>query len=117
MTTDASGDATAYSTICTGKIQSVRYIKDGTTPFTDGVDFTITTEAGGENVWVDTNVNASEIVHPRGATHDSVGAAALYAAAGSPVLDHIRMVNDRIKIVVASGGAAKLGRFLIVVGD
>jgi hypothetical protein len=116
VVTDGSGDATAYSSVASGKIQSVRYVKDGSASFTDGVDFTITTEAGGENVWVDTNINASEIVHPRGATHDSVGAPILYAVGGSPVTDSICMVNDRIKVVVAAGGAAKLGRFIIVIG-
>lgn len=117
VTTAADGSATAYSTNAVhGPIHSIQYIKDATTPFTDGVDFTITTEETLQNLWVDTNINASETVCPRQPTHDAVGAASLYAAAGEPVETSIMAVRERIKIVIAAGGDTKLGQFKIIVG-
>jgi len=111
VTTAADGSATAYSPVVTGKLSQIRYVK---TDFTDGVDFTITAEATGETIWTDTNINASETVAPRQPTHDTAGAAALYAGAGVAVLDKIALANDRVKIVIAAGGNAKTGTFHIV---
>lgn len=116
ITTDASGDATGYTTARMGRVISVAYAKDGTTPFTDGVDFTITTELSLQNVWVEVNVNASKTVVPRQATHDTAGVASLYAAGGEPVEDYVVAADERIKIVVANGGNAKLGQFIVTVG-
>jgi hypothetical protein len=112
LTTDASGDVTGYTPVFSGKISTIRYAK---TDFADGVDFTITLEATGENIWTDTNINASETVAPRQATHGTDGAAALYAAGGSAVMDKIAAFADRVKIVVASGGDTKTGTFHVVV--
>lgn len=115
--TDGSQNATVYTPYLSGYIESVEYVKDGTTPFTDGVDFTITAEATGENIWTDTNINASEVVRPRAPTHTQAGVAAVFASAGSPVLDRIALGRDRVKIVIGSGGAAKLGSFVVTVDD
>jgi hypothetical protein len=52
---------------------------------------------------------------PRQATHSTAGAAALYAAAGTAVNDKIALANDRIKIVIASGGNTKTGVFHFVI--
>jgi len=111
VTTAADGSATAYSENVTGKLSQVRYVKDGTTPFTDGVDFTITADATGETLWAENDVNASATRAPRQATHSTAGAAALYASGGVGVFDKIALANDRIKIVIASGGNAKVGTF------
>lgn len=111
VTTAADGSATSYSPVITGKISTIRYAK---TDFADGVDFTITAEATGETIWAQENVNASATVAPRQATHTTAGVAALYAAGGSAVLDKIALANDRVKIVIASGGNAKSGAFHIV---
>ena len=51
----------------------------------------------------------------RQATHAPDGSAALYAAAGEAVLGDIVLANERVKIVVASGGNTKTGQFVIVV--
>lgn len=112
VTTDASGDATAYSPVFSGRIESVHYVK---TDFADGVDFTITSEALAENIWTESNVNASAVRRPRAPTHDGVGVASLYAAAGEPVENKIAMADDRVKIVIAQGGNVKTGTFHIVV--
>ncbi len=112
VTTAADGSATAYSDpIDYGLLSQIRYVKDATTPFTDGVDFTITSEVTGETLWAESNVNASATRAPRQATHGADGVAALYAAAGLAVQDKIAIVNDRIKIVIASGGDTKIGVF------
>jgi hypothetical protein len=106
-TTDGSGDATVYSGRVTGKVLGVAYVKDD---FADGVDFTITTEASGETVWAQENVNASAVKYPRRLVQDTVGVdiAATY--------DSIYMGNDRLKIVIASGGATKSGTFYLLMG-
>jgi len=117
VTTAADGSATAYSPRLSGEVVSVHYVKDATTPFADGVDFTITAEATGESVWAESNVNASAVRYPRAATHSQAGAAELYAAGGTAVSDRIAIANDRFKIVVAQGGNAKVGAFHFLVGE
>jgi hypothetical protein len=111
VTTDSGGDATAYTPVTTGRVQTVVYVKDD---YAAGVDFTITVEGTAEGVWTESNVNASATVAPRQATHSTVGVASLYAAAGEPVEDHIAIADDRIKIVVANGGDTKSGTFHVI---
>lgn len=112
VTTDGSGDATAYTeNIQHGRLSQIVYVK---TDFTNGVDFVITVDATGEILWDEDNVNASATRAPRQATHDTVGVASLYAAAGEPVEDKIAIANSRIKIVIAQGGAAKTGVFHVI---
>lgn len=111
VTTAADGSATAYSEVVTGKLSQIRYVK---TDFADGSTFTITAEATGETLWTEAAVNASATRAPRQATHSTAGAAALYAAAGTAVNDKIALALDRIKIVIAAGGATKTGTFHFV---
>lgn len=115
VTTAADGTVTAYSPKISGEIHAIHYVKDGATAFTDGVDFTLTTEATGENIWTEANVNASAARYPRAPTHSQVGAASLYAAGGTPVQTRIALGGDRVKIVLAQGGNAKTGAFHILV--
>lgn len=111
VTTAADGSATAYSPVLTGKLSQIRYVR---TDFDNGSTFTITAEATGETLWTEAAVNASATRAPRQATHSTAGVAALYAAAGTAVNDKIAIANDRVKIVIASGGATKSGTFHIV---
>lgn len=113
---DGSGDGTFYTPYVTGYIETVEYVKPGSGSYTDGVDFTIRTETTGEDIWVDTNINASEVVRPRAATCTTAGVAALYAASGA-VNDRIAVSRDRVKIIIGSAGATKSGSFVIVVAD
>ena len=113
-TVDASGDATVYSPYLSGAIESIHYIK---TDYADGVDFTITSEATGETLWAESNVNAATVRRPRAATHSTAGVAALYASGGTAVNGQIVLGRDRVKIVVAQGGVSKTGAFHIVVED
>ncbi len=112
--TAADGSATVFSPFLSGRLAAIHYIK---TDFADGVDFTITSEATGETLWTESDVNATKACRPRGATHTNAGVAALYASAGTAVNDLIRLGRDRIKIVIAAGGNAKNGTFHIVVED
>lgn len=111
VTTAADGSATAYSDVLTGKVSQIRYVK---TDFADNSTFAITAEATGETIWGEANVNASTTRAPRQATHSTAGVAALYAAAGTAVNDKIAIAIDRIKIVIAAGGATKTGVFHII---
>jgi hypothetical protein len=112
VTTAADGSATVYSDVVTGRISAIRYVK---TDFADGSTITATAEATGESIWAESSVNASATRAPRQATHSIAGAAALYAAGGAAVLDKIALSNDRVKIVIASGGNVKSGTFHVVI--
>lgn len=111
ITTDGSGDATEYTGVITGHIDSVIYNK---TDFANGVDFTITTEVTAQGVWTESDVNAGTVRYPRAPTHSDVGVASLYAAAGEPVETRIPVVNERVKIVIGSGGSVKTGSFDVI---
>lgn len=111
-TVDSDGDAEVYSPVLSGKLVSIRYVK---TDFTDGVDFVVTAEDTAETIWSEEDVNASASRYPRAPTHSTAGAASLYAAAGEAVNDMIALGQDRIKIVVASGGDTKSGAFHLTI--
>ncbi len=114
LTTDASGDVTAYTPYLSGLVQQVIYTK---TDFADGVDFTITVEGTGETVWTESNVNAAVAKLPRAATHSTAGVALLYAAGGTAVSNQIAIGRDRIKCVIAQGGNAKTGTLTFLIND
>lgn len=105
VVTDASGDATAYSDEVNGILNQARYVKND---FANGVDFTITSEATGETLWTESNVDASATRSPRQLTHSTAGVA-------SATADGAIAVTGRIKVVVAAGGNAKTGTFHFVV--
>ena len=116
VTTDGAGAATVFSPTVRGAVHTVQYIKDGgANPFANGVDWVISDDITGEAIWTGTDVNASIIIRPRANSHDTVGAVRLYVAAGTNVPTEI-YVSGRIKIVVAQGGATKVGKFRFIVG-
>lgn len=114
VTTAAGGGATAYSPYLSGYIESIQYVK---TDYADTVDFTITADETGEGIWSQSNVTASATVRPRAATHSTAGVASVYASGGTAVNDRIALGRDRVKIVLAEGGATKSGTFVITVDD
>ena len=114
VTTASDGSATAYSPYLSGYIQDIQYVK---TDFADGVDFTITAEAYGRTLWAENDVNAAAIRAPRQPTHTTAGVASLYASDGTAVNDKIALSRDRVKVVIASGGATKTGTFIVMVDD
>jgi hypothetical protein len=85
------------------------------TDFANGVDFAVTAEATGENIWTEADVNASASRYPRAPTHSQAGVASLYAAAGTAVQAPVGVSNDRVKIAITSGGNAKTGTFHVMV--
>jgi hypothetical protein len=112
VTTAADGSATAYSpSRISGKVHQIGYVK---TDFANGVDFAITAEATGANIWTQNDVNASAIVAPRQPTHTLAGVAATLDGT-VPALEPVAIAHDRIKIVIAAGGATKTGTFHILV--
>lgn len=115
LTTAADGSVTGYTPVFSGYIEQIRYVKDGSNGFATGVDFALTVEGTGEGVWTELNVDASATRAPRQATHDVVGAAALYAAGGAAVLDRIAVAKDRVKIAITNGGNAKVGTFYVLI--
>lgn len=112
VTTAADGTATAYTPRLSGKVHQIEYVK---TDFAAGVDFTITGEATGVGLWAQSDVNASAVVAPRLPTHSQVGVASLYAAGGTAVQAPVALSGDRVKIVIAQGGNAKVGTFHVLV--
>lgn len=113
LTTAADESATGYSPVVTGRVLAIHYVKDD---FANGVDFTITSEVTGQGIWTESDVNASASRAPRQPTHGQDGSASLYAATGEPVEDYIALAQDRVKIVIANGGVAKSGSFILVIG-
>lgn len=107
-TTDASGDCTAYTDEpIIGLVHSIQYVK---TDYTNGVDFTITGETSGISMWTDTNVNASEVVTPIVAASLNTDGSAI---AGQYQM--LAMYGERMKFVIGSGGASKVGTFKVLV--
>jgi len=114
VTTAVGGAATEYTPeTIHGKVLQISYVKDD---FANGVNWAITGETTGVNVWTENPVNASKVVLPRQGVHDVAGAAA--------TLDGTRLMREpvyvggeRLKIVVAAGGDAKVGTFKFLIGD
>jgi hypothetical protein len=113
--TDGAGNGSVASPMISGEIIAVHYVKDGTNAYSNGVTTNLTLEATGQVVWNEAAVNASAIRAPRQPTHSQVGAAALYAAGGTAVLESIVMAEDRVVCAISGGGANKTGTFIILV--
>jgi len=122
VVTDANGDAEVYTTPLNGRIYSIQYVKDSSTPYANGVDFTLTlqnaddTDGTGEILWAEDSVDASDVISPRQPTHDNTNTNSKYIASGEDVEDYYIACNERVKIVLANGGAAKTGKFYIKAG-
>ena len=113
VTTDGDGNATAYTAEpVSGFVAALAYVK---TDFADGVDFTVTTEATAQQLWREDDVNASKTIYPRPQVHNTVGVA-LTLDGANIATDRAPAANERIKIVIAQGGATKTGTFHVYVG-
>ena len=112
VTTNASGAGTGYTPVSNGRILQIRYVK---TDFDNGSTMTVSTETSGVTVWTEAAVNASATRVPRQATHTTAGVAATYDGTRA-VLEPIVVANERISVVVASGGNTKTGTYHITVG-
>lgn len=110
VTTDGSGDATAYTDALNGKLINIIYTKDD---YATDVDLAITAEGSGLTLWEEDNVNASKTVSPRQATHDKDGTE--QDTSGDVKLGSIYLAGERIKVVVDNGGDTKSGTFEFIV--
>lgn len=108
--------ATAYSPYFSGYIESIEYVKAGSNPYADGVDFTITADVTGEAILSLTDQNSSVVKRPRTATHSTAGVAATFDGTRA-VFDRIALSRDRVKVAIAQGGNGKTGTFVITVDD
>lgn len=111
ITTDSGGAFTGYTESVEGLLQRVQLTLPVSAPLANTSDFTITEEDSGVQLLAKTDVAAAFAAYPRAPTHDSAGAAALYAAAGQGVLTPFPILG-RIKIVVAQGGDTKTGTLI-----
>ena len=112
VTTDASGDAEAYSgKTYNGSVRLVLYEKSD---FANGVDFTITSEDSGQTIWTQNDVNASAVKYPLTQACSTAGVAATLDGTRA-FLVPISLVNERIKVVGGSGGDTKSGTFAFAV--
>jgi hypothetical protein len=116
LAVNGSGALTTYTGKVTGRVLQVSYVVDGTNPLDTGGDFTITTEDTAVPILTITNIGVASVsMAPRQATVSVANAAALYAATFA-VNDCVYVANERIKIVIANGGASKTGQLHILVG-
>lgn len=114
-TTDASGDVTAYSAdVITGRVLTIKYVADGSAPYDNTADFTFSGESTAIAVMTVSNVSAAFTKAPRQPTHSVAAGATLIYAGTDAVCDHVYLVNERLKLIIAQGGNAKTGTFIVV---
>jgi hypothetical protein len=112
LTSASDGTVTGYSPRLSGKLHSIEYAKRGSGGYDDGVGVTITDEATGKQLWTESNVNASKVCMPRGATHTNAGVPATLDGTVA-ALDKFALANTRVKFVLAQAGNAKAGDFYV----
>lgn len=110
VTTAENGSATYYTPEVTGRLVGITYTKDD---FAAGVDFAITGETTGINIWTQTNVDASVTVSPKMPTHTQAGVE--NNTAGDVLLSDIFLAQERIKLAITNGGDSKSGTFDILI--
>ena len=107
ITTDGSGNATAYVTVGTnrklhGKVHAIKY-SPGT--LDTGADLTITGETSGVPILVKSNAGTADVwFYPRVIPNKNTDGAAF-----TDVEECIVVYDERIKVVVAQGDATKTG--------
>lgn len=116
ITVNGSGAGTGYTPIVSGRVLAIRYVPDGTSPYDTGFDATITCDVSALPVITVTNGGTSALsLYPRAATVSVANAASLYAATFA-VNDSVPVAAERIKIVIADGGASTVGKFHVYIG-
>ena len=115
VVTATGGGATAFTPVTTGRVAEIKYVKDGSNGYTNGVDLTVESEATATQFWREDDVNASKTVYPVAGATTATGAALLFAAGGTAVPVPFFVAEDRLKVTVASGGNTKTGRFIVTI--
>ena len=108
VNTDEDGNGIGYTPAVTGKVSTIRYVKDTSNAYPDDVAVAVTAEATGETILEIADVRVDTTFAPRQVTHTTDGAP-------WQVLDSICLANDRIKIAVSNGGDTKTGVFHVVI--
>ena len=111
VTTDGAGAATAYFAVANRPIRAIRYVADGSAAYDNTVDFTFSGETTGINVLTIANVAASATYYPVVAANKAADGSASTLTEIAPVL-----VSERLKLVLAQGGASKVGVFHVILG-
>lgn len=118
VVTSSDGAATVYTTApVTGRLGHVVYDPSTASPFATGVQIAITLERTGIGLWTQAGLDAAAVKSPTAPIHDALGVARnpTSTAVATEIGGPIYAANERVKVVVASGGAAKQGTFRIVV--
>ncbi len=102
--TNGSGAATEYSETIEGRLLAVIYTK---VDFADGVDFTITDEITGADLYTASDQNSAAVKYPRLLAQGGTGSNLTGWYVEPPVA-------ARIKVVIAQGGSGKTGEFRFV---
>lgn len=114
LTTDGSGDVTAYTPTTSGTVLAVRYVPDASTPLATGADITITDTTTGLTILTITNVGVvANDFWPRAAMMTTTGVLATYDGTRA-VLDQVP-VASAIQVVVAQGGSTLSGTIYLYV--
>lgn len=109
VTTDGSGNATVFFDLANRVIHAIRYVADGSTPYDNTVDFTFSGETTGINVLTIANVSASATYYPVAAANKAADGSASTLTERPVVL-----ANERLKLILAQGGATKVGVFHVI---
>lgn len=115
IVTDASGNGTGHTSVVSGYVESIRYVKSD---YANNVTLAVTGETTGTPILslAAGQMDASVTKNPRLAVHAVTdGAALVYTTDNKPVVDKIAIAGERIKLVVAAGGNAKTGTFYVTV--
>lgn len=111
--TDGSGAFTGYSDVCQGQVLGLIYTPDPNTPLTGTPTFTVTTEDTGQAVLTYAPGNANAWTeYPQSPVHAVANGAAITGRSEYVPLGG----QERVKLVVSGGGAAKLGTLTVLTG-
>jgi hypothetical protein len=114
---NASGVGSGLTPMVIGHVHAIRYVPDGTSPYSTGVVVTITTAVSGQPVLTVTGAGTVATQwYPRVPTVSPANAANLYAAAGTAVVDRIPVASEQILISLTGAGVSTTGTFHVYVG-
>lgn len=100
-----------------GRLSSVAYVRDGSSPVDSSAALTITTERTGQTILALSAIGGASFVrYPLTAAHDAAdGTALLFAPGGEAVAVPILVAGERIKVAITAGDDAKVGELVFTV--
>lgn len=106
-TTNSSGESTAFSANVNGKIHAVEYVW---TDFSTAATLVVKGENSSRPI-LTANLTSTTVAtwYPRAVTHNVLSGSTFGGEASVPIS------NERVRFIVASGGATKTGTFRILV--